>query len=908
LKKKERERLARQKARTTKTAGRKSGGEIDLPGINLTPGNSFLLVALLLLVFILIQFLPVMTAPGSNIPYGDQDSENARVFNNFLRETFLSTGSFPLWNPYLFGGMPMIDSFTFPAYYPIYMVYLLAPGLMTLFHHITLHLLLAGIFTYLLARNLRLSRWSALAAASAYMLTGYTVSLTFAGHGGKIWTCAYIPLVLLGVDRVIRKPSAGSTAIAAAAFGLQLLAGHVQIVFYTWLTAGLFFLVRLRHWAAGAGAGDADSGPDRPDGKHSPVKTTALLGAALLIGLLAASAQYLPAAKYAAWSNRAAPDYEYLSKYSYPPEEILTLAFPRFFGYGDPDFDRTDPEMPDYWGRLPIRGSTEYVGAIVLLLAAAGIVLRLRGKEGAVLGGAAALGGTLFFLLNASGMVSFDRAWSSLFSGAVTGLAVASLYVAFAPLQRNLAAAGDGAGGETARSDPDGAVASPRWFDLDFRFFLLLGSLAAFLATGRYTPIYRFIAALPGFDKFRAPAQIVILISFAVSMAAGFGLESVLRADRTGLARRLRPVFATGAVLIVIGLIAWMAAGSISGLFEGKITGPDGRPLPGAILDIRVDRVVEDIVVFSLLWLAGALFLAGWSRRMFGTAILASALVVCLSVDLIRVNLRFIHPLEVEKEFTEFDNDPLFKFIASREGGYRVHNASLEKVAPNEGVYWKVPLTGGYHGAPMGDYWKMMTLNSDNFIYKFLMMTSARYLLLTQPVKSEVFREVYTGRTYVYDYLLALPRAYMVFGALTAEEHGEVPGLLESTLFDPSRNAVVEQETGFEPTPARGFIAAEIKEYENERVVIRAGAPERALLILTDTYYPGWKAEVDGEETEVLRVNFVQRGVLLEPGDHEVVFAFEPAANRAARLMCLTGLVAFTILAVGAVVSGRKDS
>ena len=981
MKKKDREKQARRKEKAVESSRKKIRTEIDLPAFNTTPGKSMLLVVLLLLVLVIIQFFPVLTAQGLNIPYGDQDSENARVFNNFLRETFLETGSFPLWNPYLFGGMPMIDSFTFPAYYPPYLAYTLAPRLMTLFHHIALHLLLAGIFTWLLARSLGLSRWSALAAAAAYMLTGYTVSLTFAGHGGKIWTCAYIPLVLYGIDRILKRPSAGSTALAAAAFGLQLLAGHVQIVFYTWLTAALFVLFRLRHGIgsggaapsrtaaepasvvagpssasdSAAGSSSAAAGPssasDSAAGPSSaattgssaalaagtrrpPLKAVVLIGAALLVGLLAASAQYLPAVKYAAWSNRAAPDYEYLSKYSYPPEEILTLAFPKLFGYGDPDFEKTDPEMPDYWGRLPIRGSTEYAGAIVLLLAAAGAILLLRGKDGAVLGSAAAAGGAFFFLLNASGVASFDRAWSSLFSGAITGLAAASLYVAFAPLSRRSGSGSSGAGdadpsemsdgrgraGGAGRGDGDERVTGRHWDvqshftggrlapALDFRFFLLLGSLAAFLAVGRYTPLYRFIAALPGFDKFRAPAQIVILVSFALSMAAGFGLDSVIRSDRGALLRRLRPIFAAGAVIMVIGLVFGMAGGSIAGLFEGKVAGPGGKPLPLGILDIRVGRIAVDVSVFALVWLGGAFLLAGWSKRMFGTALLAAAVVAGLALDLIRVNSRFIHPLAIEKEFTEFDKDPIFKLLASKDGGGRVYNADLGSVSPNEGIYWKIPLTGGYHGAPMGDYWKLMTLDSNNFVYKFLMMTSARYLLLPQPVQSELFREVYKGRTHVYDYLLALPRAYMVFGALTAENHADVPGLLESDRFDPAKNAVVERDIDFETPSPRGFLAAKVEESENERVVVLAEAPEEALLVLTDTFYPGWRAEVDGDEAEILRVNFVQRGVLLEPGDHEIVFTFDPAINRAARLLSLVGLFAFFVLAAAAIISGRKKS
>ena len=84
--------------------------------------------------------------------------------------------------------------------------------------------------------------------------------------------------------------------------------------------------------------------------------------------------------------------------------------------------------------------------------------------------------------------------------------------------------------------------------------------------------------------------------------------------------------------------------------------------------------------------------------------------------------------------------------------------------------------------------------------------------------------------------------------------------------FDPRREAIVERPiAGLAEQPLRPGAAggARIVEDEPERVVIEADANRRALLVLADVHYPGWKAELDGEEVPIERVDYLLRGVAL---------------------------------------------
>jgi uncharacterized membrane protein YfhO len=59
-------------------------------------------------------------------------------------------------------------------------------------------------------------------------------------------------------------------------------------------------------------------------------------------------------------------------------------------------------------------------------------------------------------------------------------------------------------------------------------------------------------------------------------------------------------------------------------------------------------------------------------------------------------------------------------------------------------------------------------------------------------------------------------------------------------------------------------------------VSIKASSNGTGILVLADSYYPGWKVFVDGKETKILRANHFFRGVVLEPGEHDVRFEYEP--------------------------------
>ena len=104
------------------------------------------------------------------------------------------------------------------------------------------------------------------------------------------------------------------------------------------------------------------------------------------------------------------------------------------------------------------------------------------------------------------------------------------------------------------------------------------------------------------------------------------------------------------------------------------------------------------------------------------------------------------------------------------------------------------------------------------------------------------------------------------------------------------------------PSSGRGESTgrARITRYAPEEVEVNAALQEPGLLVLSDLHYPGWKAEVDGRDVPIERVDYALRGVPLNAGNHLVVFRYEPLSWRLGWIVSLLGLA----LLAGAVVAG----
>jgi len=167
-----------------------------------------------------------------------------------------------------------------------------------------------------------------------------------------------------------------------------------------------------------------------------------------------------------------------------------------------------------------------------------------------------------------------------------------------------------------------------------------------------------------------------------------------------------------------------------------------------------------------------------------------------------------------------------------------------------------------------------------NYNSRLLDLANVKYLLSTKElVPGTRFKKVSTdGRLMVFENRDVLPRAFMTGKYLVENKPDALLTALDSSAIDLRKTALLEKEPIQTEMTIRGPGQAEahILNYANNAVTIKTNSDRPGILVLLDQYFPGWKVFVDGEEKEILRTDYLFRGVYVPSGVHTVEYRYRP--------------------------------
>jgi len=279
----------------------------------------------------------------------------------------LKRGIIPLWNPYIFCGVPFTAYPESALFYPLNLIFLFLPLAPALNLSFVLHLFLLGIFQFLFLRYLKLRRWLSLLGAFVLMLSAPVILAVYAGHLSNVCTIAWVPLLFLLAEGFSRTRKLLWAAGAGFILALQILAGHWQYVYYTLLLLGLYLAARFLF-----------------DFGFWKKKRLFWLGGVVICLLIAAgltAVQTLPALEASRGSFRKSLGYEWAANFSLPPINLITFIIPGFLG---------DTVTSLYWGRYYFWEMCAYAGFLTVLLALMAVFFH-RGRITFLFTGLAAL-------------------------------------------------------------------------------------------------------------------------------------------------------------------------------------------------------------------------------------------------------------------------------------------------------------------------------------------------------------------------------------------------------------------------------------------------------------------------------------------------------------------------------------
>jgi hypothetical protein len=822
-------------------------------------------------------------------------------YRDYVNEA-LRQGRLPLWNPHLFMGAPLLANSQAAVLYPLHwpLIWLDTPKHVA--WSIVLHVWLAGAGSFLFARRVtRLRPIPSFAAAALFGLGGFLGAQV--EHLNQLNASAWLPWLLLCVEAALGGRFRWPALLAGGAVtGLILLAGHTQAAYIVFAGAAVYALVRVlphlrRHdWSAGLGG----------------------LASVLALGFLGvglAAIQLLPTLELSGLSVRSGGlPYNEAASFSLKP----TLVFKAF--------------LPPYLWQPPFSEYVAYIGLAGLILAGLGAWAIIgRARQRALHRAAPVLVLALVGLFLAFG--AYNPAYY-LFYRIVPGFALFRAPARWLLLYAFGISILAGAGLQwlsrvwprraSLRQTSTGALLALVVLEL------LLGSRKLAYNQPTAPAAYHSLRTAPSHllaDASSHPFRFLSMSDISYDPGDLADLQAMYRDCLSGqalydliVATKMKEVLAFNLPLRYRlssvdgydgGLLPTARYVTLERLFldEDEIW-PDGRLRqqlrqvpPSRLLsllnvkyvltdktqDVWIDDVyydlehtvplgqvrLADLPSFESTHLGVASYLTGTARIEDGTPVAQ----IVVTDTLGTATIRTLHAGEHTAE-GRYDDGPVAHKQARVGHRWRDEAGGYDYVAVLDLGQRRDPAAISVHSL----------LPAGAFHLRGLSLIDAQTDTSRNLSVHPAYRLVHSGDVKIYENVEVLPRAFVVPAARLASDEEEALRLLQNPDLDPSSELVLvasdvqaPADRLVRPDPPEdpaGPTDVEILAYGPEQIRIRAGLQDRGYLLVTDAYYPGGQADIDGQPATILRADLYFRAIPLEPGLHEVTLRYQPSSLR----------------------------
>lgn len=779
---------------------------------------SFILAALLLIVFKEVVFLDYVFVKRDISRY-------YYPLRKFAADTFKS-GELPLWNPYLFCGIPLHAAIQNSVFYPLSLIYYLMDFTRGFGLFIILHVFLCGLFMYLFMKSCGISKWGSFLAALVFTFSGYimsSISLTI-----TLNSVTWFPLAMLVFLKGLKRPGYKFSILLGMVLTLMFLAGDPSV---TIASFGIIFLVSAYLFTERL-----------IRDKRADIFLIYNFLITSAVFFLLSSFQTLPAIEYYTRTARA--------KMGWPEASAWSVPYSDFFSLIIPYFNELSCYYQDYWVRQSWLDNY-YLGITTIILA--GFALRYRFKERLV----------------------------------------------------------------------------------QFLFVISLVSVAVCL--GRHFIVYPALyKTIPFMRIIRYPVRFFFIFTFSICALAGIGLDSLKQAVALDRFKGPAKVFLITAFLAsgLVVIITVFQEGIVISIMKKAVDIYQSNPsfniqdFPSSIYaDIfnlrRTLLYISSFGLFIFLWSG-----AKKKRLLFLTVFLLAG------SDLIFANTGY-EPLEKESYFKEptenirwvMKDKSLFRIVASpysldrftklyEKSYHQGIKSSKDRFVNNRMMEFGLDDMWGYDSTVL-----KRNLELAEYIYKsktpadtnLLNLLNVKYVSSHREMNVPGYKKVSeTPNAAVYLNTQCLPRALLLRDAVVMNKDEEILRYISSKKFNPGNQIILEEEAalpGSSRGPPRPFKTDKIDiiRYTPQIIELSVTAKEPAFLLLSDTYYPGWKAYLNGRLERIYRADFFLRTIKIPEGKNSVRFVYDPLSFKIGSAVSLISFLAVLLYLAVAAVSRQKS-
>ena len=403
----------------------------------------------------------------------------------------------------------------------------------------------------------------------------------------------------------------------------------------------------------------------------------------------------------------------------------------------------------------------------------------------------------------------------------------------------------------------------------------------------------------PGFGQLRAPVRFVVLFDFGIAALAAFGFDYLLR--------ELVPASAAAFQRIVrVAPFAWLlialSAGSTA--YTILILGQN----QDAALFARMGVAVNGLAFFILLLALSLALIVERNYQFFGQNAWAALALTLIFFDLLSlgayVDLSTDNPAQV------FDHPDAVAFLKSDGSFYRVdarETGTDGTWPPDASIVHDLFDVNGDNPLVLADfdrYWQSLGSRSSR-LYDLM---NVKYLVGRKgvPLDFAKFKMVYDGDPAfnIFENTQWVPRAFVVGDVRVVPGQSAALAAIHAPDFDPTQTVVLERGVDASGIGAGSGSTASIVGYGPNEILIDVNTPSTGVLVLSEVYYPGWRAWVDDRPVDVLRADFLFRAMELPAGAHRIRLLYDPDS-----LKIGVGLFALTLASlIGGIVWTKRRS
>jgi hypothetical protein len=418
------------------------------------------------------------------------------------------------------------------------------------------------------------------------------------------------------------------------------------------------------------------------------------------------------------------------------------------------------------------------------------------------------------------------------------------------------------------------------WKHHAVKMFAAIAAAGLVYALGPHSVFQGFLyAVLPLLDKARVPAMAMLMFTFGAAVLASYGADHIESTNTPAWSRRI----AAGAV--VFALILMLVFMQV--LFMKKVWDMDDRILMTALV---------------ALLLAALLYAWGVGSLTHRQAITLATLLLLLELGNDSSYLFADRSQADRRSYLDktWGNDDLEQYLNQQPNRPFRIDMTTGMLALNWAEYHNFDAIKSFTAGTTADIMK-----TEWHTWNGRMLFGDRYSVADMPERPEQ-QEVFTGQSGVkiYNNPNAFPRAWAVHQVAPLKGPEDFGVQIAEHLPDLHSKAFVQDELPKIANCEGSGDSVTFERYEAERVELRADLACDGLVVLSDTYYPGWVAWVDNQPARIYHVNAAMRGVVVPRGSHLVTMRYRPKSVYIGAALTFLGVLG----TLGLVFLGRKDA